>query len=106
MGMDRLNGEMIKLLTDMINDPKESYWVVYNAMMSLNVCDAKTIEPHVDRLVYWLEHEEWWMSTAAMNLLNKVATDPKHYKRLLPIYGKKISNNRRTVPLSPLRGLT
>ena len=62
MGADRLTGEMIKLLTDMITDPDESWWVVYNAMMSLNVCDAKTIEPHVDRLVYWLEHDEWWLS--------------------------------------------
>ena len=106
MGADRLTGEMIKLLTDMINDPNESWWVVYNAMMSLNVCDAKTIEPHVDRLVYWLEHDEWWLSTAAMELLNKVVTDPKYYKRLLPIYGKKIQENRRASPLAPLRGLT
>ncbi len=106
MKLGRLNSEMISLLTGMINDPQESWWVVYNAMMCLNVCDAKTIEPHVDRLVYWLEHEEWWLNTAAMNLLNKVATDPKYYKRLLPIYGKKILNNRRTAPLGPLRGLT
>lgn len=106
MKKDRLNSEMVKILTDMINDPKESYWGVYNAMMSLNVSDAKTIEPHVDRLVYWLEHEEWWMNMAAMNLLNKVATDTKYYKRLLPIYGEKILNNRRTAPLGPLRGLT
>lgn len=106
MKIDRLNTEMIKLLTDMINDPEESWWVVYNAMMALNPCDAKTIEPHVDRLVYWLEHDEWWLSMAAMNLLNKVAADPKYYKRLLPIYGKKILNNRRTAPLTPLSGLT
>ncbi|MEZ7969042.1 MAG: DUF6288 domain-containing protein [Rubritalea sp.] len=106
MKKDRLTSEMIKLLTDMINDPKESHWVVYNAMMSLNVCDAKTIEPHVDRLVYWLEHEEWWLNLASMNLLNKVATNPKYYKKILPLYGKKIVNNRRTAPLSPLGELT
>jgi hypothetical protein len=106
MKIDRLTDEMIKLLTGMINDPEESWWVVYNAMMALIPCDAKTIEPHVDRLVHWLEHDEWWLSMASMNLLNKVATDPKYYKRLLPIYGKKILNNRRTAPLSPIRGLT
>lgn len=106
MRADRLTGEMIKLLTAMINDPDESWWIVYHAMMSLDVCDAKTIEPHVDRLVYWLEHDEWWLNLAAMTLLNKVVTNPNHYKKLLPIYGKKIVNNRRTLPLSPLRGLT
>ncbi|PQJ28133.1 hypothetical protein [Rubritalea profundi] len=41
-----------------------------------------------------------------MELLNKVVTDPKYYKRLLPIYGKKIQENRRASPLAPLRGLT
>jgi hypothetical protein len=80
--------------------------VVYNAMMCLNVCDAKTIEPHVDHLIYWHENEEWWLSLAAVNLFNKVATDPQCYKRILPLYGKKIMNNRRTAPLSPLRQLT
>lgn len=106
MKADRLSGEMIKLLEEMINNPDESWWVVYHAMMSLDVCDAKTIEPHIDRLVYWLEHEEWWLNMAAMHLLNKVVTDPKHYKKLLPIYRKKIENNRRTMPLGPLSGLT
>ena len=70
-------------------DPEESWWIVYNAIMGLNACDAKTIEPHIDRLVYWLEHEEWWLNMAAMHVLNKVVTDPKHYERLLPLYGRR-----------------
>jgi hypothetical protein len=106
MGKDRLTDEMIKLLTDMIHDPEESWWIVHNAIMGLNACDAKTIEPHIDRLAYWLEHEEWWLNMAAMTVLNKVAIDPNHYQKILSIYGKKILENRRAVPLSPLRGLT
>lgn len=105
MGRDRMTDEMVNLLIKMMNDSEESWWGAYNAMMALSPVDAKTIEPHVDRLVHWLEHDEWWLSMASMNLLNKVATDPKYYKRLLPIYGKKIMNNRRTAPLSPLTGL-
>lgn len=102
----RLTAEMVELLTGMIHDPKESWWVVYNAIMCLNACDGKVIEPHIDRLVYWLEHDEWWLSMAAMTVLNKVVTDPKYYKRLLPIYGRKLLNNRRAVPFGPVRGLT
>lgn len=106
MGADRLTPEMIKLLGAMIHDPEESWWIVYNAIMALNASGAKTIEPHVDRLVYWLEHDEWWLNMAAMTVLNKVVTDPKHYQRLMPIYGKKIMNNRRAVPLGPLNAFT
>lgn len=106
MGADRLTPEMIKLLGTMIQDPEESWWIVYNAIMALNVSDAKTIEPHLNRLVYWLEHDEWWLSMAAMTVLNKLVTDPKHYQRLMPIYGKRIMNNRRAVPLGPLNGFT
>jgi hypothetical protein len=106
MGMDRLTDDMIKLLTEMIHDPEESLWIAYNAIMCLNVCDAKTIEPHVDRLVHFFEHEEWWLSMAAMNVLNKVVTDPKYSQRLIPLYGKKILDNRRAVPLAPLNGFT
>ena len=103
---NRLTPEMIKLLTGMIHDPEESWWIVYNAIMGLNACDAKTIEPHIDRLVYWLEHEEWWLNMAAMTVLNKVVTHPDHYQRLLPLFGKKILNNRRAVPLGPVGDLT
>ena len=106
MGGDRLTDEMVELLIEMIHDPEESWWITYNAIMALNACDAKTIEPHVDRLVYWLEHEEWWLNLAAMNVLNKLVTHPKHYERLMPIFGRKIRENRRAVPLSPLRGFT
>ncbi len=102
----RLTSEMVELLTGMIHDPKESWWVVYNAIMCLNACDGKVIESHIDRLVYWLEHDEWWLSMAAMTVLNKVVTDPKYYKRLLPIYGRKLLNNRRAVPFGSVRGLT
>ncbi|MGB1128641.1 MAG: DUF6288 domain-containing protein [Haloferula sp.] len=106
MGADRLTDEMIKLLGEMIHDPEESWWIVYNAIMALNACEAKVIEPHIDRLVHWLEHEEWWLSMAAMTVLNKVVTDPEHYQRLMPIFGRKIQENRRAVPLAPLRGYT
>lgn len=106
MGADRLTPEMIKLLTQMIHDPDESWWIVYNAIMALDACEADIIEPHIDRLVDWLEHDEWWLNMAAMTVLNKVVTSPEHYQRLLPLYGKKIANNRRAVPLGPLKGLT
>mgnify|MGYP006421261085 CR=1 FL=1 len=107
VSMDRsaITDDMVDLLLGMVNDPEESWWVVMTAMEALGSARAELIAPHVDRLVHWLQHDDWWVNRAAMMALTKVSVDPKHYKKILPIIGDMIATNTRAVALSPLGGI-
>jgi hypothetical protein len=100
-----LTDEMAKLMLDMVNDPEESWWVVLTAMDALGSARVELLAPHVDRLTYWLKHEDWWIRRAAMVALTKVAADKDHYRKILPIIGEMVAANTRAVALSPLGGI-
>ena len=100
MTTDRVTDEMAKLLGEMINDPEESYWVVENAMKSLAIARPEMIEPHVDRLLYWVGHEDWWMSAAAMIPLTKLAGDKRYAPKILPAVAKVMSKDTHVSRMS------
>jgi hypothetical protein len=100
-----LTDEMVTLMLAMVNDPEESWWVVLTALDALGSAPVELLTPHVDRLVYWLEHDEWWLNRAAMVALTKVAVHEDHYQTIFPILGKMVANNTRAVALSPLGGI-
>ena len=91
----RLTDEMVGLLVGMINNPNESWWGVANALMGLSMAKPELIVPQVDRLVYWVKHDEWWLSTSAMFALTKVVADERCYKKVLPAIGEMVSKNTR-----------
>ena len=101
----RLNDEMVELMLGMVNDPEESWWVVLTAMNTLGSARPELIVPHVDRLVYWLKHDDWWISRAALTALTKAAADKRYYKTILPIVKDMIVDNTSAVALAPLRGI-
>jgi hypothetical protein len=101
----RLSDEMVELMLGMVNDPEESWWVVLTAMDKLGSAKAELIVPHVDRLVHWLEHDDWWISRAALTALTKAAADKRYYKTILPIVKDMIVDNTSAVALAPLGGI-
>lgn len=88
MPADQVTDEMAALLIKMINDPDEALWGVENAMKALSLVRPELIAPAVDRLLYWVKHEEWWLSAAAMMPLSKVAGDKRFYRKVLPTVGQ------------------
>ncbi len=105
LAAEQLTDEMFKLVAGMIDDPEESWWVVEGALSALGRARPELIATHVDRLAFWLEHEDWWLRKAAMTALTPVAADKRFYKQILPIVGKMIATNERAVALSPVRGI-
>lgn len=81
---DRVTAEMFELAGRMLEDPAESWWVARTAMLALTRTSPEQIAPHVDRLLYFLANDDWWMHTAALQPLAKVATDKRFYKKVLP----------------------
>ena len=105
MPTDKITDEMFALVAGMINDPEESWWVVEAALNALGRARPELIEPHVDRLSFWLKHDDWWLRKAAMTALTQVAADKRFYKKILPVIGKMIANNERAVALQPVGGI-
>jgi hypothetical protein len=102
---DQLTDEMIELTAGMINDPAESWWVVEAALRVLAKARPELIVPHVNRLAYWLEHDEWWLRRAALIAVTPVASDTRFYRQILPIVGKMVATNERAVALNPVGGI-
>ena len=50
------------------SDPNESWWVVVGALGRLGMAKSELLAPHVDRLCYWLQHDEWWLRNAALSV--------------------------------------
>jgi hypothetical protein len=91
----RLTDEMTKLLLNMVNDPKESWWVVQQALMALSLAKPELLIPHLDRMVYWLQQDEWWLNTSAMFALTKVVADEGASVKVLPAVGDFLAKNLR-----------
>jgi hypothetical protein len=91
---DKLTDEMFDLIGKMIEDPNESWWVVQEGMKAMGRARPEQIAPHVDRMVHFLGHDDWWMHTSAMRGLAKVAGDPQHYRKVLPAVAKIIQTSR------------
>ena len=95
MPPERLTDEMVKLLLGMVSDPNESWWVVQNAMMCLSLAKPELVAPQVDRLVYWVQQDEWWLSTAAMFALTRNVADPHYNTKIMPAIGEMLARNTR-----------
>lgn len=89
-----LTDEMTQLLFGMINNPEESWWVVEGALNCVGMTRPELLAPHVDRLCHWLQHEDWWLSRAALAAVNGLIADERFYQKLLPIIGTMMTKNR------------
>jgi hypothetical protein len=102
---DQLTDEMIKLIGAMIDDPDESWWVAMGAMEAMGRATPDQIAPHFDRMLAWLDHEDWWLRQAAMKGLTPVAGDKRFYKPFLTKVGEIVQTSQRLGDFSPLGGI-
>jgi len=81
---DALTPEMFEQVSKMVNDPDEAWWTALSAIEALGRADKAFIGKHRDRLLALLEYDSIWLQTAAVLTLSKIATEPEHYKVVLP----------------------
>lgn len=87
----------------MLGDEKESLFVKELAMRLLGGATADQLAPHVDVVVSYMGHDEWWLQTAALQAVTLVATDKRCYERVLPAMGKLLKSNHLYNTTNPLR---
>ena len=102
---DELTDEMFELIGAMIDDPDESWWLSMGAMEAMARARPEFIAPHFERLMGWLDHEDWWLRQAAMTALTPLATDPRYYQPFLTKVGRIIDSSDRMGDFKPLGGI-
>ncbi|MDX1683159.1 MAG: DUF6288 domain-containing protein, partial [Phycisphaeraceae bacterium] len=84
IGMGQITEEMWREVSKMLDNPNESWWVTRSAMQAMAKSGSDHIAQHFDRLVWMLDHDDWWMRDAAYPAAEKLAGDPKYAGRILP----------------------
>jgi len=102
---DRVTDEMFGLVGKMLSDPDESWWVTQAAMKAIARAGPERIAPHVDRLVSFVNHEDWWMHTTATKALTPIATDKRYYKKVLPPIAELIKKRIDFQSTGPVGGI-
>lgn len=92
---DLLTDETIDILLKMINAPDESWWVADRALQALSSVDPDLLVPHIDRILFWAQHEDWWMSSSALALVMPVAAQGHEPDKILRTVGRVVAANRR-----------
>ncbi len=87
----------------LLGDEKESWFVKELALRVVGNGSADQIAPHVDVLLPYLQHEEWWLQHSTLVALTPVVTDPRCYQRVLPAIGKFLESNHLHNTTGPLR---
>jgi len=79
--------EILDFLLDMLKNPEESWWVKDAVLNLFGRTSADAIAPHVDLIVPFLKHEEWWLQNAALTALTPVVADERCCQKVLPAIG-------------------
>jgi len=87
--------EAYDILLEMINNPEESWWVIDRALQALGRVDNDKLQPHTERLLYWVRHPEWWMSSAAIELVMPLAADGHESSNIMRTVGRVVASNQR-----------
>jgi hypothetical protein len=66
---------------------------------------ADMIAPHVEVLLPYLQHPEWWLQNAALVALAPVAGDERCYRQVLPAIGEMLRTCQRYNATGPVRGI-
>jgi hypothetical protein len=99
---ERVTEEIVAQLGKLIADKEESWWAIEHALMALSLAKPAQIAPHVDTLLAWLKHDEWWLQRAALTALTPVATDPQFAGKILPAIADMAIRNTVGGAVAPL----
>ncbi len=79
-----------------VADPNESWWVKDAALRLIGHAPTNWVQPHVETLLPYLKHEDWWLQNATLIALHSVVADDLSYEKVLPPIGELIRSNQRS----------
>ena len=93
---DVINREIFELALSAVEDDSEAWSVKDPALQVIGHCQTEWIVPHVDSLLPFLKHEDWWLQNAALTALTPVVADTRTFRKVLPPIGELVRHNQRT----------
>jgi len=97
--------EILDILLGMLKNPEESWWVKDAVLNLLGRVSADVIAPHVDLIIPYLKHEEWWLQNAALIALTPVVADDRCYRDVLPAIGAMLKSCQHYNATGPIEGI-
>ncbi|MEK6239630.1 MAG: DUF6288 domain-containing protein, partial [Planctomycetales bacterium] len=91
-----LTRDVFDLAVAAVKDPKEAWSVKDPALQVIGQAPTDWVVPHVDLLLPFLDHEDWWLQNAALTALTPAVADERVYKKVLPAVGELVRTNQRT----------
>ncbi len=98
-----INTAILERALEMIGDPDESLFVKEAALRLVGLAPADELVKHVDAILPYLEHDEWWLQHSALEALAPVVSDKRVYQKILPAIGKFLASNHLYNTTAPLR---
>lgn len=98
-----LTAEVIGKITEMLRSPEEAWYVKEQAINALGKGSPDQIVAHIDAILPYFEHEEWWLQHSALNSVITVVADKRIYQKLFPAMGKMLESNHVYNATSALR---
>jgi hypothetical protein len=74
------------------------------ALLVIGHAPADWVVPHVDLLLPYLKHEEWWLQNATLAALTPVVADERCFRKVLPPIGELVRTNQRSALTLGLMG--
>ena len=93
---DIITREFFELAMQAVESESEAWSVKDPALQMIGHCETEWIVPHVDALLPYLQHEDWWLQNAALTALTPVVADERTFRKVLPPIGELVRHNQRT----------
>ena len=93
---------MIKAVTAMLKDPEESTYVVEGALFAVSLMPPEVIDAHVDAILPWTRHGDWWLRHASFTALQGLERDPARYAKVVPTLTSLMVAETHTMPRSSM----
>ncbi len=90
--MEKMTDEVKARLFSMLEDPKESWFVVDHILGLISRCKTEELAPHMDRIIYFLGHDEQWLNQSALEAIIPLALDKRYIKKTLAAIEEHVPN--------------
>lgn len=98
LAAEKFTPGMIKAITAMLTDPKESTYVVEGALFATALMPVDVIDKQVAAVMPWTKHKDWWLRQASFAALQGLERDPARYAKVVPTLVALMVAESHTMP--------
>jgi len=90
--MEKMTDVIKERLYEMLEDPKESWFVADHILGLISQRDAEELAPHMDPIIHFLGHDEQWLNQSALSAIIPLAVDKRYSAKALAAIVEHVPN--------------